>query len=178
MTRNLVSAGSSAVRLGQLLSVCTTNALGRAMIGRRVFNDGSADCDSRAEEFKSTVVDMMVLAGEFSITDFIPGLEWFDLLRIRKMKKLHKWFDAFLTNIIEEHRVSKNENHNDLLSTLLSLKEVQDDEGAALTDVDIKALLLVPHFLFSSVFFWVLLHILLSTSIINLSPTYYSIAKS
>ncbi|KAI4335917.1 hypothetical protein L6164_014513 [Bauhinia variegata] len=143
LTRNLAKAGSKPVNLGQLLNVCTTNALGRVMLGRRVFDDGSAGCDTRADEFKSMVVEVMVLAGVFNIGDFIPALEWLDLQGVQaKMKKLHKRFDAFLTSIIEEHKVSKTEKHNDMLSTLLSLKDVPDEEGTKLTDTEIKALLL------------------------------------
>ncbi|KAI9117201.1 hypothetical protein K1719_011367 [Acacia pycnantha] len=113
------------------------------MIGRCVFNDGSAGCDPRADEFKSMVVEVMVLAGVFNIGDFIPALEFLDLQGVQaKMKKLHKRFDEFLTSIIEEHKACKSEKHNDMLSTLLSLKDVPDDEGTRLTDTEIKALLL------------------------------------
>ncbi|XP_061358396.1 flavonoid 3'-monooxygenase-like [Gastrolobium bilobum] len=144
LTRNLANSGSKAVNLGQLLNVCTTNALGRVMIGRRVFNDGNGGCDPRADEFKAMVVELMVLAGVFNIGDFIPSLEWLDLQGVQaKMKKLHKRFDAFLTSIIEENKSSsKSEKHKDLLSTLLSLKEIPDDDGNKLTDTEIKALLL------------------------------------
>lgn len=60
------------------------------------------------------------------------------------MKKLHKRFDAFLTNIIEEHESSnsKSEKHKDLLSTLVSLKKETDDDGNKLNNTEIKALLL------------------------------------
>ncbi|CAJ2639271.1 unnamed protein product [Trifolium pratense] len=147
LTSNLASNYSTtkAVNLGQLLNVCTTNALARVMLGRRVFNDGNGGSDPKADEFKSMVVEMMVLAGVFNIGDFIPSLEWLDIQGVQdKMKKLHKRFDAFLTNIIEEHETSnsKSEKHKDLLSTLLSLKEEKDDDGNKLTDVEIKALLL------------------------------------
>ena len=145
MTRNIAKAGSSrAVNLGQFLIVCTTNALSRQMIGRRVFNDGAEGCDPRADEFKSMVVEMMVLAGVFNLGDFIPVLEYLDLQGVQgKMKKLHKRFDAFLTNIIQEHQVSKSDKHKDMLSTLLSLKDGPAEEEMKLTDVEIKALLLV-----------------------------------
>ncbi|KAK7304683.1 hypothetical protein VNO77_42569 [Canavalia gladiata] len=143
LTRNLASSDSKAVNLGQLLNVCTTNALGQVMMGRRVFNDGNGGCDPRADEFKAMVVELMVLAGVFNIGDFIPSLEWLDLQGVQaKMKKLHKRFDAFLTSIIEEHSISKNEKHKDMLSTLLSLKDASDDDGNKLTDTEIKALLL------------------------------------
>jgi flavonoid 3'-monooxygenase len=118
------------------------------MIGRRVFDDGKGGCDPRADEFKAMVVELMVLAGVFNIGDFIPSLEWLDLQGVQaKMKKLHKRFDAFLTSIIEEHKSATNksdEKHKDLLSTLLSLKDVPDDDENKLTDTEIKALLLVP----------------------------------
>jgi flavonoid 3'-monooxygenase len=146
LIRNLSSSGSKAANLGQMLNVCTTNALARVMIGRRVFNEGNGggECDPRADEFKSMVVELMVLAGVFNIGDFVPALEWLDIQGVQgKMKKLHKRFDAFLTSIIEDHMISKSEKHNDLLSTLLSLKEKVDEDGDKLNDTEIKALLLV-----------------------------------
>ncbi|XP_058754596.1 flavonoid 3'-monooxygenase-like [Vicia villosa] len=143
LIRNLASSGSKAANLGQMLNVCTTNALARVMIGRRVFNDGNSGCDPRADEFKSMVVELMVLAGVFNVGDFVPALEWLDLQGVQgKMKKLHKRFDTFLTSIIEDHKVSKSENHNDLLSALLSLKEKEDEDGDKVNDTEIKALLL------------------------------------
>ncbi|KAI5416587.1 hypothetical protein KIW84_041581 [Lathyrus oleraceus] len=143
LIRNLASSGSKAANLGQLLNVCTTNALARVMIGRRVFNDGNSGCDPRADEFKSMVVELMVLAGVFNVGDFVPALEWLDLQGVQaKMKKLHKRFDEFLTSIIQDHEVSKSEKHNDLLSKLLSLKEKVDEDEDKLNDTQIKALLL------------------------------------
>lgn len=140
LTRNLGSSEGKAVNLGQVLNVCTTNALARVMIGRRVFDDGNGGCDPRADEFKNMVVEVMVLAGVFNIGDFIPSLEWLDLQGVQaKMKKLHQRFDAFLSTIIEEHDSSSN----NLLSILLSLKDAKDDDGNHLTHTEIKALLLV-----------------------------------
>ncbi|KAG5232949.1 flavonoid 3'-monooxygenase [Salix suchowensis] len=141
LTGALTRAGpNTPVNLGQLLNVCTANAL------------GGGDGDAKADEFKSMVVEVMVLAGVFNIGDFVPALEWLDLQGVAaKMKKLHKRFDAFLTNIVEEHKVSssssavRSEKHNDLLSTLIALKEQPDvdgDGGGKLTDTEIKALLL------------------------------------
>ncbi|KAF5796888.1 putative flavonoid 3'-monooxygenase [Helianthus annuus] len=145
LTRALAGAGKSTVKLGQLLNVCTTNALARVMLGRRVFGDGSGGGDPKADEFKDMVVELMVLAGEFNIGDFIPGLDWLDLQGItKKMKKLHAQFDSFLNVILEEHKSGKGggSGHGDLLSTLIGLKEDADGEGGKLSDVEIKALLL------------------------------------
>lgn len=117
------------------------------MLGRRVFGDGSGGGDPKADEFKSMVVELMVLAGVFNIGDFVPSLEWLDLQGVaKKMKKLHGRFDAFLSEILEEHKVGAHggaQSHTDLLSTLVSLKEDADGEGGKLTDTEIKALLLV-----------------------------------
>ncbi|XP_058788465.1 flavonoid 3'-monooxygenase-like [Vicia villosa] len=147
LTSKLASSYSDAktVKLGQLLSVCTTNALARAMLGRRVFNEETHGNDPKANDFKDMILETMVLAGVFNISDFIPSLEWLDLQGVQaKMKILHKKFDAFLTNIIEEHETSnsKSEKHKDLLTTLLALRDEGDDEGNKLTNTEIKALLL------------------------------------
>ncbi|XP_065878611.1 flavonoid 3'-monooxygenase-like [Euphorbia lathyris] len=146
LIRALVSCGPErAVNLGQLLNLCATNALGRVMIGRRVFGDGSGGGDPKADEFKSMVVELMTLAGVFNIGDFIPSLEWLDLQGVAaKMKKLHKRFDGFLSEIVEEHKVMRRGTHKDMLTTLISLKEEEadDGEGGKITDTEIKALLL------------------------------------
>ncbi|KAJ0754593.1 putative flavonoid 3'-monooxygenase [Helianthus annuus] len=112
------------------------------MLGRRVFGDGSGGGDPKADEFKDMVVELMVLAGEFNIGDFIPALDWLDLQGItKKMKKLHAQFDLFLNVILEEHKSGKGggSGHGDLLSTLIGLKEDADGEGWKLSDVEIKA---------------------------------------
>lgn len=144
LTSNLASSGSTAVNLGQLVNVCTTNTLARVMIGRRLFNDSRSSWDAKADEFKSMVVELMVLNRVFNIGDFIPILDRLDLQGVKsKTKKLHKRFDTFLTSILEEHKFFKNEKHQDLyLTTLLSLKEAPQ-EGYKLDESEIKAILLV-----------------------------------
>ncbi|ESW27239.1 hypothetical protein PHAVU_003G185500 [Phaseolus vulgaris] len=143
LTRNLASSDSKAVKLGQLLNVCATNTLTRIMIGRRVFDYGSSGWDPKADEFKSMVVELMKLSGVFNIGDFIPFLDWLDLNGVKaKAKKLRKRFNAFLTSIIEEHQISKNEKHQNIyLTTLLSLKDTPQ-EGCKLSDEEVKAILL------------------------------------
>nr|ACN65826.1 flavonoid 3'-hydroxylase [Echinops bannaticus] len=139
LARALVGAGESTVKLGQLLNVCTTNALARVMLGRRVFGDGSGGGDSKSDEFKDMVMEMMVLAGEFNIGDFIPALDWLDLQSVtKKMKKLHVRFDSFLNTILEEHK----SGNMDFVSRLISVKDDADGQGGKLSDTEIKALLL------------------------------------
>uniref|UniRef100_A0A5B6ZD60 Flavonoid 3'-monooxygenase n=1 Tax=Davidia involucrata TaxID=16924 RepID=A0A5B6ZD60_DAVIN len=153
LMRALASGSQAPVNLAQLLNVCTTNALGRVTVGKRVFGDGSGGGDPKADEFKQMVVELMVLAGVFNIGDFVPALEWLDLQGVAaKMKKLHARFDSFLSAIIEEHKISGGagggaQTHTDFLTTLISLKDEAGDgdgdgEEGKLTDTAIKALLL------------------------------------
>ncbi|KAL0342453.1 UNVERIFIED_CONTAM: Flavonoid 3'-monooxygenase, partial [Sesamum calycinum] len=146
LTRALASAGQTPASLGQMLNVCATNAIARVMLGRRVVGHGHGGGDKKAEEFKAMVVELMVLAGVFNIGDFIPPLEGLDLQGVAaKMKKLHKRFDAFLSGILEEHKINGSrgpDGYEDLLSTLISLNDDSDGGGGRLTDTEIKALLL------------------------------------
>ncbi|XVF08939.1 hypothetical protein REPUB_Repub07fG0048000 [Reevesia pubescens] len=150
LTLKLASSRIGPVSLGQLLNICTSNTLGRVMLGRRVFGDGSRGSDPKADEFKSMVVEVMVLSGMFNIGDFIPALERLDLQGIvATMKKLHKKFDKFLSDVLEEHKMlvkKHDQKHTNMLSTLISF----ESEEGKLTDIEIKAVLLVC-------LFWLLL---------------------
>lgn len=146
LTLALARSGETPAYVGQMVNVCATNAISRVMIGRRVVEHEEGGGDAKAEEFKAMVVELMVLAGVFNIGDFIPQLESLDLQGVvKKMKKLHSRFDAFLSAILEEHKIDvsrTNEAYVDLLTTLVSLKDVDDSKGGRLTDTEIKALLL------------------------------------
>ncbi|KAH7665222.1 Flavonoid 3'-monooxygenase protein [Dioscorea alata] len=139
LASELFRAQGKEVSLGNLVNVCATNALSRAVVGRRVFEEGGVG------EFKEMVVELMKLAGVFNIGDFVPWLRPLDMQGVvRRMKRLHRWYDEFLNKIMEEHRMEGGgKGTGDLLSVLLGLKEdVHGDEEAKLTDTNIKALLL------------------------------------
>ncbi|XP_008791304.2 flavonoid 3'-monooxygenase CYP75B137-like [Phoenix dactylifera] len=134
------------VDLGRAANKCATNALARAMVGRRVFQEEE---DEKAAEFENMVVELMRLAGVFNVGDFVPGIGWLDLQGVvRRMKELHRRYDGFLDGLIAAHRRAAEGGGGggkDLLSVLLGLKDEDldfDGEGAKLTDTDIKALLL------------------------------------
>lgn len=150
MSRALASMGQKPANIGEMISACATNAVSRAILGRRVMSQiGYGDGDVKSGELKAMINEAMVLAGVFTIGDFIPPLEGLDLQgMVAKMKKLHVRFDAFLSSILEEHKMKGSDEPKgkmDLLSTLISLKDVDDvdGEGGRLTDTEIKALLLV-----------------------------------
>ncbi|KAH6824388.1 Cytochrome P450 superfamily protein [Perilla frutescens var. hirtella] len=152
LIRKLASVGEMPASIGQMMYVCATNAISRVMLGRHVLGDehrGAAGSggDTTAEEFKAMVVELMVLAGVFNVGDFIPPLKGLDLQGVvAKMKKLHQRFDAFFSGILHDHKINGSnaaEGHVDLLTTLISLKDVDNNgEGGKLTDTEIKALLL------------------------------------
>ncbi|KAK9118903.1 hypothetical protein Scep_016996 [Stephania cephalantha] len=133
--------GKVAVKLGDLLTVCVTNALGRVMLGFIVFGEGVA-----SEEFKQMVVELMALSLG------VPHWRFHSLVGVvgpsrfgGKVEKIHRRFDDFLNKIIEEHQSGcGTESHKDLLSMLIGLKRDGngDGEGDSLDDIEIKALLL------------------------------------
>ncbi|XP_022135406.1 flavonoid 3'-monooxygenase, partial [Momordica charantia] len=90
------------------------------------------------------VEQVMLLSGKFNAGDFFPSLERLDLQGVAgEMKKVHRWFDDFLTEILEERRMGGDGGqHDDLLSTLLFSQDGADDENEKLNDTEIKALLL------------------------------------
>nr|KYP40624.1 Flavonoid 3'-monooxygenase [Cajanus cajan] len=134
-----ITSKSKAVKLGELLNICTTNTLTRVMIGRRLLKDDNS-YDPRANEFRSIVIDLLILLGVFNIGDFVPILDWLDLQGVRATtKNLHKRLDSFLTTILKEHKVFKNEQHQNLLSVLLLDKETHQ-EGEELLEQEIKAI--------------------------------------
>ncbi|KAM0937875.1 putative flavonoid 3'-monooxygenase [Dioscorea sansibarensis] len=125
------------VEVGKEINICVTNALSKAMLGRKVFDDGDSG------EFKDMVVELMKLSGSFNVGDFIPWLKPLDVHGVvARMKAIHKWYDEFLNKIMEDHK--KESGRRDLLSVLLRLKEDHDDndEEVKLTDTNIKALLM------------------------------------
>ncbi|KAJ1287832.1 hypothetical protein BS78_02G041100 [Paspalum vaginatum] len=132
------------VALGQVANVCATNTLARATVGRRVFDDGS---EAGAREFKEMVVELMQLAGVFNVGDFVPALAWLDPQGVvRKMKRLHRRYDAMMDGIIREREKAAAGDGRDLLGVMLARMRQQqplaDGEDGCINETDIKALLL------------------------------------
>ncbi|KAF3774575.1 Flavonoid 3'-monooxygenase [Nymphaea thermarum] len=128
------------VGVGEALHLCIANVLGKVLIGRRMF-EGEED----AGEFRRLVLEGMQLSGVFNIGDFVPSLEWMDLMGVaKKMKEHHRRHDGFMQKIMDKHAFSSLQG--DFLSVLLRLKgdpDPVDLDGldGKLTDIDIKALL-------------------------------------
>jgi flavonoid 3'-monooxygenase len=153
MVRSLLAAAQvAAVPLGKAVNVCTTNALSRAAVGRRVFAaGGSGDDEGGAREFKEIVLEVMRVGGVLNVGDFVPALRWLDPQGVvAKMKKLHRRFDSMMNGIIADRRKAAGvttEEGKDLLGLLLEM--VKDERPLAggeedrITETDAKALILV-----------------------------------
>ncbi|PAN42589.1 hypothetical protein PAHAL_8G149200 [Panicum hallii] len=150
MVRSLVGQGSDAllVPLGKAVNVCTTNALSRAAVGRRVF---AAAGNEGAREFKEIVLEVMQVGGVLNVGDFVPALRWLDPQGVvAKMKKLHRRFDDMMNGIIADRKAGvimpAGEEGKDLLGLLLAM--VHDERPLAgaeedrITETDAKALIL------------------------------------
>ncbi|KAF0930555.1 hypothetical protein E2562_033473 [Oryza meyeriana var. granulata] len=141
MVRSLaeVSAapGSPAVVLGKEVNVCTTNALSRAAVGRRVFGGSAGEA---AREFNEIVLEVMQVGGVLNVGDFVPALRWLDPQGVvARFKKVHRRFDDMMNAIIADRRAGvkpAGEEGKDLLGLLLATEEEK------ITDTEIKALIL------------------------------------
>ncbi|PKI56175.1 hypothetical protein CRG98_023443 [Punica granatum] len=112
--------------------------------------------DTLGAEFKNAVGELMELLGMPNISDFFPGLAWFDLQGIQKRVKVlagqfDRIFEAVLSQrlgnekeggqtTVEEIKQSL-EKEKDFLEFLLELKDGEDGK-TPLTLIEIKALLM------------------------------------
>lgn len=84
----------------EMVSCALANIIGQKSRSRGVLETQGRE----SNDFKEMVVELMRLAGLFSVGDFNPSVAWMDLQAIEtKMKFLHRKFDALLTKMIEEH---------------------------------------------------------------------------
>ncbi|GLJ30466.1 hypothetical protein SUGI_0603050 [Cryptomeria japonica] len=92
--------GAQCVDVKKRVTSLTQNITCR-MFASRTYSDNDLD---GGHGFKIMVEEMLAMAGEFCIGDFIPSLDWLDLQRIRRrMQALHKIFDGFAGKVIDEH---------------------------------------------------------------------------
>ncbi|KAK6944458.1 Cytochrome P450 [Dillenia turbinata] len=133
-----MALGSKPVKLPEMLGCAMANMIGLVSINRRVF----VSQGSESNEFKEMVVELMRLSGLFNIGDFIPSIAWMDLQGIqRRMKSIHKNFDALLVKMIGEHSsaAQKREGNPDFLDFVMESMGKSDD--LELTFTHVKALL-------------------------------------
>ncbi|EHA8592262.1 putative Flavonoid 3',5'-hydroxylase 2 [Cocos nucifera] len=107
------------VRVQDAAMVALANILGLAILSRRVFDSYGAE----SSEFKRTVLEWMRLSGMANVADFIPSIKWLDVQGIdRRLKSLHKKFDALMTGMLREHAdtAGEREGRPDFVDHLLA----------------------------------------------------------
>jgi flavonoid 3'-monooxygenase len=129
MVRSLSEQASAArdappVAVGNEVNVCTTNALSRALLGRRVFGAG----DEGARGFSEVVLQVIQVGGVLNVGDYVPPLRWLDPQGVvAKMKKLHRQYDDMMNGIIADRRAgvkpAGDEEGKDLLGLLLTMAQ-------------------------------------------------------
>nr|CAN62887.1 hypothetical protein VITISV_025543 [Vitis vinifera] len=123
----------------ELLTIVMVNIISQTVLSRRLFQSK----ESKTNSFKEMIVESMVWAGQFNIGDFIPFIAWMDIQGIlRQMKRVHKKFDKFLTELIEEHQASADERKGkpDFLDIIMANQEDGPPEDR-ITLTNIKAVL-------------------------------------
>eukprot|EP01018_Ginkgo_biloba_P005069 Gb_27806 [translate_table: standard] len=112
--------GSNPVNVSKVVSTFVTDIICRMTFGRKY--SGETLKDSRG--FKTMIHEVFYVASANNIGDFIPYLEWMDLQGLRRRQKhIHKVFDDFFENIIQEHVENKIRGHRDFVDVMLQLSE-------------------------------------------------------
>ncbi|KAH0724796.1 hypothetical protein KY284_000661 [Solanum tuberosum] len=106
----------------------------------------SAERASVGAEFRHVVTEMAELVSIPNLSDFYPGLAWFDFQGVvKKMKVLVKRFDKIFDNMIDQRqKLDRNgvgQESKDVLQVLLKLKD-EADAKMPLTMIELKALLM------------------------------------
>lgn len=101
-------------------------------------------------EFRAAVTEFTGLLSEPNISDFFPGLEWFDLQGVEKrMRKCAKWLDDIYEKMIDQRMRIIGEgrkSEKDFLEILLQMKDDSEGEGndkVSFSMAHLKALLMV-----------------------------------
>ncbi|KAL6972592.1 unspecific monooxygenase [Sarracenia purpurea var. burkii] len=126
--RYLFSQAGSPVNVGEQMFLTALNAITSMLWGVTVQGEERA---SIGAEFQQVVAEAMELLGKPNLSDFFPGLAWFDLQGLRKqlmglVVRFNRIFNAITDTRL---RLDGNKESKDFLQVLLQLK----NEGGAKT---------------------------------------------
>uniref|UniRef100_A0A1W7HBU9 (+)-piperitol/(+)-sesamin synthase n=1 Tax=Scoparia dulcis TaxID=107240 RepID=A0A1W7HBU9_SCODU len=125
------------VELRQMLTEVTFNNIMRMVAGKRYFGEGGDN--KEAKRFRELIEEVFKLSGVSNPADFFPVYRWIDYKGLeKKMVNISEKMDAFLQNLIDEHRRDKTKDT--MIGHLLSL---QDSEPEYYTDTVIKGITMV-----------------------------------
>ncbi|XP_057781279.1 6,7,8-trihydroxycoumarin synthase-like [Salvia miltiorrhiza] len=145
MTAKISKSASSheVVNLSEMATALSSSLICRIAFGKRYYDHGS-----EMRRFKKLLEEFVAITLTFFVSDYIPALGWVDKL-VGSMKRLERIFenhDSFYQELIDEHldprRAKKKEEEEDILDTLIKLKEDKSDVPFDLNWNSIKALLM------------------------------------
>ncbi|KAF5179992.1 Cytochrome p450 [Thalictrum thalictroides] len=143
MMKNISRACSQgvAVNLSEMVVALSNNIVCRCALGKKM--EGKDD----DIKFGALSKEFMKLLGSFSFGDFFPGFGWMDAFTglTRNMKRVSKELDAFLEQIIKEHRTKPKQDDADGRKDFVDiLLRVQKDNtlDITITNNNIKAVIL------------------------------------
>ncbi|XP_006355529.1 flavonoid 3'-monooxygenase-like [Solanum tuberosum] len=131
------------VNIGEQMFLTVFNVITSMLWGGTVKGGERA---SLGAEFRHVVTEIVELVSIPNLSDFYPGLTWFDFQGvIKKMKVVLKRFDKIFESIIDQRqKLDRNgvvQESKDFLQVLLKLKD-EADPKMPLTMTEIKALLM------------------------------------
>ncbi|XP_055821352.1 flavonoid 3'-monooxygenase CYP75B137-like [Solanum dulcamara] len=139
----LYNQAGSPVNVGEQMFLTVLNVITSMLWGGTVKGEERANLGA---EFRHVVNEMTELLGTPNVSDFYPGLDWFDLQGVtKKMKVLAKKFDKIFESMIDQRqkldRKGVVQESKDFLQVLLKLKD-EADAKMPLTMTELKALLM------------------------------------
>ncbi|KAA8522278.1 hypothetical protein F0562_012951 [Nyssa sinensis] len=130
----------SPVNVGEQMFLTVLNVITSMLWGETVKGEERASLGSK---FRRIVAEMTDLLGKPNISDFFPGLAWFDLQGVEKqMKELNQGFDQIFNTMIDKRlKMEVAKDKKDFLQFLLQLKG-DEDAKVPLTMTHLKSLLM------------------------------------
>ncbi|XLS83573.1 hypothetical protein HN51_033739, partial [Arachis hypogaea] len=132
-------AKESSVNLSKLIIVTSSNISFRCIFGLRFETS-----DDGRKSIAEVVKKLMIQFSKLGVGDLFPSLDWVDVLTgfMSRLKVIFAELDAFLEEVIEEHkRKKRDDNNKDFVDILLQLQE-RDMLEFELNGDTMKALLL------------------------------------
>ncbi|XLS51318.1 hypothetical protein HN51_011995, partial [Arachis hypogaea] len=117
-----VCAKGLSVNLSKMIIATSTNISSRCIFGQRFETS-----DDGRKSIAKVLRKMMSQLTTLGVGDLFPSLDWVDVLTgfMSRLKVTFAELDAFLEEVIEEHKRKKNcdDNNKDFVDVLLQLQE-------------------------------------------------------
>nr|XP_043637495.1 cytochrome P450 71A1-like [Erigeron canadensis] len=132
------------VNLSEIVMILTSNIISRVAFGKR--QSSYDDEQEEVSRFHELLLECQALLVNFYYRDHFPLMGWLDKLNgsIARLEKAFNNMDEIYEQLIDEHlnRSRSNKMPNNMVDTLLELKQDYSDSSVDLTFDHIKAVLM------------------------------------